>query len=56
MIMDLGSGFDGYRCFEIFSWNTINSVIIIDIIVINQVDVSSCGIPLRGGLNSQSLT
>lgn len=56
MVVDLGSGFDGYRYFEIFSWNTINNVIIIDIIVINQVDVSSCGISLRRGLSSRSLT
>lgn len=33
-----------------------NSVIIVDIIVINQVDVSSCGMSLRGGLDLQSLT
>lgn len=54
--MDLGSGFDGYKYFEIFSWNTINSVIIIDIIGMDQVDVSSCGMSLRGDLNPQSLT
>lgn len=47
--MGLDSGFDRYRCFDSFSWNMMNSVIIIDTIVINQVDVSSCGISLRGG-------
>lgn len=33
-----------------------NNVIIIDVIVMNHVDVSSCGIPLRGDLGSRSLT
>lgn len=33
-----------------------NRVIIIDRIVMNHVEVSSCGMPLRRGLHSQSLT
>ena len=37
-----------------FGWNIMSSVI--DIIVINQVGVSSCDMSLRGGLDSQSLT
>lgn len=47
--MGLASGFDGYRCFDSFSWNIMNSVIIIDTMVVNQVDVSSCGMSLREG-------
>lgn len=36
----------GKVCEEIFSWNKINSVIIDEIMVINHVEVSNCGISL----------
>lgn len=38
---DIGSGFEWYKCFEIFSCIMINSVMIIDKMVMNHVDVSS---------------
>lgn len=45
-VSDFGDGGSGKVCEEIFSWNKINRVIIDDTIVINHVDVSSCGISL----------
>lgn len=42
----LGEGAAGKVWEEIFNWNKINSVIIEETIVINHVDVSSCGISL----------
>lgn len=51
-----GSGLKGYRYLETFNCIIINSVMSMEKIVIDHVDVSSWGISLRGGLNSQSLT
>lgn len=42
----LGEGAAGKVWEEIFNWNRINSVIIEETIVINHVDVSSCGMSL----------
>lgn len=56
MVVNFGSGLSGKQCLDTFNWNIMNRVIIIDIIVISQVEVSSCGISLRRGLHSQSLT
>lgn len=44
--MDLIDGLSGKLIVEIFSCISTNSVIMVDRIVINHVDVSSCGIPL----------
>lgn len=46
VVSDFGEGVSGNVCDEIFSWNKINRVIIDEIIVINYVDVFSCGILL----------
>lgn len=42
----LGEGAAGKVWEEIFNWNRIKSVIIEETIVMNHVDVSSCGISL----------
>lgn len=47
--VSFGLGSSGKWCFDTFSWNTRNRVITIDRIVINQVEVSSCGMSLRRG-------
>lgn len=47
-----GSGLGWKVCFEIFSCIIMNRVRIIDRMVIDHVDVSSCGIPLRRGGSS----
>lgn len=44
--MILGEGGAGKVCEDSFSWNRINSVTVEEIMVMNHVDVSSCGIPL----------
>lgn len=54
--MVMGSGLLEYVCFDTFSCIIIYNVKIVDRIVIDHVDVSSCGISLRGGLCSHSLT
>lgn len=46
MVIILGEGDVGKVCEDILSWNRMNSVIIEEIIVINHVDVSNCGISL----------
>lgn len=53
--IDVSSGLKKKLCFETFNWKMMNRVRNIDIIIINHVDVSSCGIPLRRVLCSQSL-
>lgn len=46
MAIVLGEGVAWKVWDEIFNWNRINNVIIEEIIVMNHVDVSSCGISL----------
>ena len=43
-------------CFETFSWKIIKRTKNIDRVIVNHVDVSSCGIPPRRVLFSRSLT
>lgn len=45
-----GSGLEWKECFETFNCIRINRVRAMERIVMNHVDVSSCGIPLRRGL------
>lgn len=45
----MGSGLEWKVCFEIFNCIIMNRVRAVDRIVIDHVDVSSCGISLRRG-------
>lgn len=44
--MILGEGDAGKVCEDNFNWNKMNSVIIEEMMVMNHVDVSSCGMSL----------
>lgn len=50
--VDLGSGLFGKLDFKIFNWNMLKRVSTTDIIVMDHVEVSNCGISLRRGLNT----
>lgn len=54
--MVVGSGLWEYVCFDTFSCMIMYNVRIVERMVINHVDVSSCGMSLRRGLCSHSST